>query len=273
MRIRHKALILLLLVFAWRGNLQSSGGDQYDPPIPDIPFPDDPPDLFTDPFDPISGLPEPFDIPFPPEDFPDPFDDPFPVPCIPLVDDPFDEPSLFPDPFDDIPDLPLPPLPLPDPSATQFQPRAASSVLTGLMPYPIRLPFHPAYSGVSAPKTARTCNSASSSTLLIAEAKHNTVLFLSTCPYAVIQRVTVGATPLAVKVTPDRQFAWVTNGDSSSISIVNISSKTVVATIALPAFNGNPATPGSIAFTPDGSVAYVTNHDANPGSVIFGTPG
>src|ERR1039458_6440019 len=94
MRLRHKALILLFLVLAWRGTLHSFGGNQYDPPpLPDpfdIPFPDDPPDLFTDPFDPINDLPDPFDIPFPPEDLPDPFDDPFPVSDLPDLPDPFD---------------------------------------------------------------------------------------------------------------------------------------------------------------------------------------
>ena len=278
MRLRHKALILLFLVFAWRGTLHSFGGDQYGPPLPDIPWPDDPPDPFTDPFDPINDLPDPFDIPFPPEDdlppLPDPFEDPDP----PDLPDPFDEPSLFPDPFDDLPDPfeDLPPLPLPPPEfalpmapTVQPQPRIASNVLTGLMPFPMRLPFHPAYSGVSAPKTVRTCNAASATQILIAEANRNTVAFVNTCPYAITQRVTVGSGPIAVKVTPDRQFAWVTNGVSSSISIVSISSKTVVGTIPLPPYNGDPATPGSIAFTPDGSVAYVTNHDANPGSVIF----
>ena len=149
MRLRHKALILLFLVFAWRGNLRSSGGDQYGPPLPDIPFADDPPDLFTVPFDP-NDIPEPFDFPFPPED---PFDLPDPIPEFspPDLEDPFpDLPSLVPDPFDDIPDVPFPPLPLPGAIPAQLQPRAASNVLTGLMPFPMRLPFHPAYSGLSA---------------------------------------------------------------------------------------------------------------------------
>jgi YVTN family beta-propeller protein len=259
---------LLFLVFAWRGNLRSSGGDQYGPPLPDIPFADDPPDLFTVPFDP-NDIPEPFDFPFPPED---PFDLPDPIPEFspPDLEDPFpDLPSLVPDPFDDIPDVPFPPLPLPGAIPAQLQPRAASNVLTGLMPFPMRLPFHPAYSGVSAPKTVRTCNVASATRLLIAEVNRNTVAFVNTCPYAIAQRVTVGTGPLSVKVTPDGQFAWVTNGVSSSISIINLSSKTVVGTIPLPAFNGSPATPNTMAFTPDGSLAYVTNHDANPGSVIF----
>jgi YVTN family beta-propeller protein len=267
-------LILAFLALTWGVNLNGFGGKQYDPPpLPDpmdLPFPDDPPDIFIDPFDP-SDLPDPFDIPFPPED---PFDDPpdpFPVPCIPMIEDPFPEPSLFPDPFDDIPDLPLPdlpPFPLVAPVA-DLQPRVGSNVVTSLLPYPMRLPFHPAYSGVSAPKTVRTCNATSATTLVIAEPKHNTVLFLATCPYAVIQRVTVGTLPVAVKVTPDGKFAWVANVDSSSISIVSIAGKTVVGTIPLPPFNGSPAQPNTLAFTPDGSLAYVTNHDANPGSVVY----
>ena len=64
MRLRYKALILVFLMFAWRGNLRSSG-NQYDPPpLPDpldLPFPDDPPDFLTDPFDPISDLPDPWE--------------------------------------------------------------------------------------------------------------------------------------------------------------------------------------------------------------------
>jgi YVTN family beta-propeller protein len=265
-------LILLFLVFAWRGTLHSFGGDQYDPPPPDMPFPDDPPDVFTDPFDPFSDLPDPIDIPFPPEDPFDPWDDPIPLPDLPPpeLEDPFpDLPSLMPDPFDDIPDPPLDLPPLPGASLAQLQPGAASNVPTGLMPFPMRLPFHPAYSGVSAAKTVRPCNTASATRLLIAEVNRNTVAFVTTCPYAIAQRVTVGTGPLAVKVTPDGQFAWATNGVSSSISIINMSSKTVVGTIPLPAFNGSPATPNTLAFTPDGSRAYVTNHDANPGSVIF----
>jgi YVTN family beta-propeller protein len=266
---------LAFLALTWGVNLNGFGGKQYDPPpLPDpmdIPFPNDPPDLFTDPFDPFNDLPDPFDIPFPPEDLPDPFDDPMAIPFPPEDDDPFMEPSLLPDPFDDIPDfpdLPLPPLP-----ESLLEPQAASSAptfqLPNPMPYPMRLPFHPAYSGVSAPKTVPTCNAATANALVIAEPKSNSVLFLGTCPYSVIQRVSVGAYPVAVKVTPDGQFAWVANVDSSSISIVSIASKTVVGTIPLPLFNGSPAEPNGVVFTPDGSTAYVTNHDANPGSVVF----
>src|ERR1022692_2629412 len=137
----------------------------YDPPPPDIPFPDDPPVPFDNPFDPVNGLPDPFDLPFPPEDPPDlpPIPDPFDDVPPPDISDPFDEPSLFPDPFDDVPDPfddlpPLPDLPPPGESvAGKALPRAASggatNIPTPLMPFPMRLPFHPAYMGVSAPRT------------------------------------------------------------------------------------------------------------------------
>ena len=278
MGLRQRALILVFLVLTWGANRSSfGGGTQYDPPpLPDppfdIPFPDDPPDLFTDPFDPINDLPDPFDIPFPPEDPLDQIDIPIPEPP-PDFDDPIMEPSLLPDPFDDIPDLPDIPLPpLPDfPEA--FEPKAAGGasayLMAGPMPYPMRLPFHPVYSGVSAPKTVPACDAAAANTLLVAESKNNTVLFLGTCPNAILQRVSVGAYPVAVRVTPDGQSAWVANADSSTISILSLTSKTVVATIPLPQFNGYPAEPNGVVFTPDGSTAYVTNHDANPGSVIF----
>jgi YVTN family beta-propeller protein len=267
---------LAFLALTWGANSRSfGGGKQYDPPsLPppeDLPpFPDDPPDLFDVPFDPINDLPDPFDIPFPPEDPLDQIDIPIPEPP-PDFDDPIDMPSLLPDPFDDIPDFPD--IPFPEPPGELVKPRAASSaptlMLPNPMPYPMWLPFHPAYSGVSAPKTVPACNAATSNALVIAEPKNNTLLFMGTCPYAILQRVSVGAYPVAVRVTPDGQSAWAANADSSTISILSLASKTVVATIPLPQFNGYPAEPNGVVFTPDGSTAYVTNHDANPGSVIF----
>src|ERR1017187_4457916 len=131
---------------------------------------------------------------------PDPFDEPS------LVSDPFDD---LPDPFEDIPDIPLPPFPpdfaLPMAPTAQPQPQSASNAVTAFMPFPMRLPFPPAYSGVSPPKTVRPCSAATAVTMRAAEANHNTLLFFSTCPYALITRVNVGTSPRAVKVTPDRQ--------------------------------------------------------------------
>src|ERR1039457_44549 len=109
MRLSRIALCLIAMILLVSRGM--TGGDQYGPPLPDIPLPNDPPDLETMPFDPFDDIPEPIDIPFPPEDPFDNLPDPFEFPP-PDIEDPFpDLPSLLPDPFDDIPDIPLP---LPD---------------------------------------------------------------------------------------------------------------------------------------------------------------
>jgi YVTN family beta-propeller protein len=256
------------------------------PPLPD-PFPNDPPDPFDNPFDPVNDLPDPFDSPFPPEDpllppLPDPFEDPG-LPELPLPD-PFDEPSLFPEPFDDLPDPfddlpPLPELPVPGEVAAVALPRdggmpgaasGATNVPTPLMPFPMRLPFPPTYMGVSAPRTTPVCNPVMSETLVVAGATNNTVDFVSVCPPTLTASVKVGLQPTAAKATPDRTQVWVTNSGSASISIVSVASKTVVGTINLPPLNGAfPAVPNNIAFLPDGSLAYVTDHDDQNGSTVY----
>jgi YVTN family beta-propeller protein len=267
----------------WGANRCSfAGGDQYDPPdmpeatpLPEPPFDNDPAEIL-DILETAAMGPSPFgdDVPFPPEDVNDPTGNPVSVPCVPMVYDPYDEPSLYGNPFDIYPIVPPGVWPSPSPTAAVFEPQAASSgastfLLSNPMPYPMRLPFHPAYSGVSAPETTPACNATTATTVLVAEAAHNTVLFMGTCPYSALQRVSVGTGPVAVAVSPDGQSAWVANGDSSNVSIISIASMTVVGTIALPPFNGDPAEPNGVVFTPDGSTAYVTNHDANPGSVIY----
>ena len=289
MKLSRRTYTIFFLILATglclRGGKPSSFyrpfGDVYDPPpLPD-PFLDDPPSPFDNPFDPVNDLPDPFDDPFPPEDpdlppLPDPFDE-IPTPDLP---DPFDEPSLFPDPFDDLPDPfedlpPLPDLPPPGEVAGLAVPRAATAsgatnVPTPLMPFPMRLPFHPAYMGVSAPRTTPVCNPVMSETLVAAEPSKNTVAFSSTCPPNVTARVNVGQQPAAVKATPDRTQIWVANSASASISIIDVASKAVVSTINLPPLNGAfPAQPNNIAFLPDGSLAYVTDHDDQSGSTVY----
>jgi YVTN family beta-propeller protein len=273
---------LAFLVLTWGANRCSfAGGDQYDPsdmpettPLPETPYPNDPPDLLSILQGLLSPTPVIYETRMPPEDVIDRANNSISVPCVPMVYDPSDEPSLYGNPFDIFPIVPPGVWPSPSPTAARFEPQAASDtaptfLLSNPMPFPMRLPFHPAYSGVSAPETVPACNSSTANTVLVAEAAHNTVLFMSTCPYAALQRVSVGAGPVAVALTPDGQSAWVANGDSSNISIISIASMTVVATIPLPQFNSDPAEPNGVVFTPDGSTAYVTNHDANPGSVIY----
>ena len=57
------------------------------------------------------------------------------------------------------------------------------------MPFPNRLPFHPAYSGVSAKATTQVCDPATASTIMVPEANKNTIAIAGTCPKAVIQRI------------------------------------------------------------------------------------
>ncbi len=67
--------------------------------------------------------------------------------------------------------------------------------------------------------------------------------------------------PFAIAITPNGKYAYVTNFGSNNfspvgttVSVVNISSNTIVATITL------GIQPSGIAITPDGSSAYVSNY-------------
>jgi YVTN family beta-propeller protein len=73
--------------------------------------------------------------------------------------------------------------------------------------------------------------------------------------------VFVGGTPFQVAITPDGSRAYVPN--ESSVSVINTSTNTVVATVA----DGGTA-PFGVAITPDGTRAYVTNIASNSVSVI-----
>ncbi|PYU98366.1 MAG: hypothetical protein DMG26_18855, partial [Acidobacteria bacterium] len=59
-----------------------------------------------------------------------------------------------------------------------------------------------------------------------------------------------------------QQFAYVANGDSNSVSVIDTSSNTVVATVAVGSI------PFGVAITPDGTRAYATNRGSNSVSVI-----
>jgi len=247
-----------------------------DDPLPlpdpfDLPFPDDPPVPWDVPFDPINDLPDPIDLPLPPED---PIDDPF-------DDLPFPDPIDLEDPFPDVPSL-LPgdvlgfgAMPVDPGSGPTAAPAAnATNVTTKLMPFPMRIPFHPAYSGKRAAPTKRVCDSSNATQLIIPESKKNTVAFVNTCPWGRTATVTVGLHPAGIAGTPDGTFALVTNlGDgtsSGSVSVVNIATHAVARTITFPfAPDGSAVQPNTIAVLPDGSRAYVTSHSCNPGSFVF----
>jgi YVTN family beta-propeller protein len=74
--------------------------------------------------------------------------------------------------------------------------------------------------------------------------------------------VDVGETPFGVAVTPDGAFAYVTNIDSSSVTVIDTASNTVIATVSV------PDVPLEIAITPDGAFAYVAHFSSGIVSVI-----
>lgn len=69
-------------------------------------------------------------------------------------------------------------------------------------------------------------------------------------------------TPAGVIVTPDGSRAYVTNNGSDNVSVVNLTTLAVIATIPV---GNNPA---GIAVTPDGSRVYVANYGSDSVSVI-----
>jgi YVTN family beta-propeller protein len=72
----------------------------------------------------------------------------------------------------------------------------------------------------------------------------------------------VGYGPLAVAITPDGNYAYVSNLGSNTISVIATASNTVVATIS------DVSSPSGVAVTPDGKHAYVSNGGSNTVSVI-----
>jgi YVTN family beta-propeller protein len=252
-------------------NLPAPNGEPFVPLPIDDPFLNDPPDPFSDPFG-GPDFPDPIDFPPPIEDpFDDPFDD-IPLPPDPWeLEDPFPEvPSEFDDPFDAFPQL------QPGVTPKSVAARAtAANVVTTLMPFPMRLPFHPAYSGKSATPTKRNCNASNASQLIVAESKGNKVAFVNTCPWQVVAHVPVGTRPVGLAITPDGSQALVANygngNTSGTVSVVSLSNRSVSRTITLPAAapDGSPVVPNGIAFLPDGSRAYVSSHGCNPGSFVF----
>ncbi|HTS47132.1 MAG TPA: YncE family protein [Bryobacteraceae bacterium] len=280
MRLFKKALYVIAIVLLVSRGTPGADHPTWDPPpFPDDlpPWPDDPPPIFDDPYDPATGLPNPLDLPPPPEDFDDlPLPDPWDIPDPPDFDDPFPNfPSLLPDPFEDLPDFPD--IPLPPPPEAVPGPRAltATNLVTKLIPFPMRIPFHPSYSGKSAPARSRTCNPALGSQLVIPGPKANTVGFFSTCPHSRTATVSVGIGPVKAAPAPDGKQVLVGNiGDGSSsgtISVIDLASHSVVKTITFPAAdaNGAPVSPNNIAFLPDNSRAYVTSHQCNPTSFVY----
>jgi YVTN family beta-propeller protein/VCBS repeat-containing protein len=114
----------------------------------------------------------------------------------------------------------------------------------------------------------------------VTNANGNTVSVIDTATHTVIDtnpatpavdRISVGSLPYGVAFSPNGGFAYVTNGGSDTVSVIDTATHTVI--------DANPATPGvdpipvaglpyGVAFSPDGDLAYVVNLSGNTVSVI-----
>ena len=62
-----------------------------------------------------------------------------------------------------------------------------------------------------------------------------------------------GASGRSIAITPDGDFAYVTNVGIDNVSVIDLTTNTVTATVRV------GAEPKGIAITPDGTFAYVAN--------------
>ena len=87
--------------------------------------------------------------------------------------------------------------------------------------------------------------------------------------------------PQGIAITPDGQYAYVTNSSNSSVSVISIATNSLLLT---PGLDFVFSRPQGIAITPDGNYAYVTNAgsffspdtsvsviDTNPSSSTYNT--
>ena len=74
--------------------------------------------------------------------------------------------------------------------------------------------------------------------------------------------VTVGSSPYGVAITPDGNYAYVTNHGSGTVSVIQISTNKVTSTVTV------GSSPYGVAITPDGNYAYVANYGSGTVSVI-----
>lgn len=91
------------------------------------------------------------------------------------------------------------------------------------------------------------------------------VSVIDTATITVIASLPVGGTsPFGVAITPDSKRAYVVNHGSSSVSVIDTATNTVITTIMLAPGSG----PVGIAISPNGTRAYVANQDSGTISLI-----
>ena len=79
---------------------------------------------------------------------------------------------------------------------------------------------------------------------------------------AVVDTITVGASPWSVAFSPNGKKAYVANIDDDNVSVISVATGDVVDTISV--VEG----PYSVAFSPNGKRAYVANVDSGNVAVI-----
>lgn len=78
----------------------------------------------------------------------------------------------------------------------------------------------------------------------------------------VIDTIPLNGTPTSLAIRPNRQYVYVTNGDTNAVDVIFTGSDTVVTSVQVGIL------PLGIAFTPDSNFAYVTNIGSSDISVI-----
>jgi YVTN family beta-propeller protein len=109
-------------------------------------------------------------------------------------------------------------------------------------------------------------SAAAQCTVYVPTHKSNSVTVIDTVLDRVVAIVPVQFQPLAVAITPNGAFAYVTNSGwpvgSNSVSVIDTATNTVVATVPVANF------PVGVIITPNGAFAYVGNEYSNTVSVI-----
>ncbi|MDB5096274.1 MAG: hypothetical protein JWM80_695 [Cyanobacteria bacterium RYN_339] len=85
-----------------------------------------------------------------------------------------------------------------------------------------------------------------------------------------VAQVKVGSHPTGLAVRPDKAEVWVANTNDDTLSVVDVATRKVTRTVAVPAYEGAPpgAAPVALAFAPDGKRLYVAQAGANVLAVV-----
>jgi YVTN family beta-propeller protein len=79
---------------------------------------------------------------------------------------------------------------------------------------------------------------------------------------SVVEKIEVGGEPQDLAITANGEYVYVTNNDTTDVSVIRTSDNTIFKTIPV------EIAPWSIAITPDYSYVYVANHGSDTVSVI-----